>query len=374
MMKNALLVVSSCVALAVVARTAHAQVLTLSNASANSTALSATSSASNATAVVASATGGGHGVYGATNNTSYAGVYGYNSATTGNAYGVYGVSNSTAGSGAGIFGSGNSGVMGQGPAVGVLGNSTGGVGVEGTSTGGEGVYATSSTNNAIEAYNSGSGGSAVYAHCGTSGGYAIAGRNSVANNTGIAIYGDDTSTSGWSGLFTGRVYVGSTLVVNGTPEANQSTFSPISDARLKKNIEPLRDALNAILEFHGKTWQWKDPSARANQTGVISGFIAQDVEKVRPDWVIDDNGLKRISIPGQGLEALTVESIRELKVENDDLRIRSANLEDRVKSLEAGRRPLVSGLGERGIGLGLCAIAGAIVVATRRRRSDEVSG
>jgi hypothetical protein len=92
--------------------------------------------------------------------------------------------------------------------------------------------------------------------------------------------------------------------------------------------------------------------------------VAQDVERVLPEWVrTDERGYKVISIPGQGLEALTVESVQELKRDNDELR-------ERVRALEAGRRPLISGLGEGGLGLGLVAIAGAFVFPRRRRSKD----
>jgi hypothetical protein len=44
------------------------------------------------------------------------------------------------------------------------------------------------------------------------------------------------------------------------------------------------------------------------------GFIAQEVEKVMPEWIgpNDEHGFKTIAIPGHSLEALVVESIRTL--------------------------------------------------------------
>jgi hypothetical protein len=64
------------------------------------------------------------------------------------------------------------------------------------------------------------------------------------------------------------------------------------------------------------------------------------------------------------LAALEVESIRTLKTENDDLR-------ERVKSLEAGRRPLISGFGEGSFGFGLMAVAGAVILTRSRRSHSE---
>jgi hypothetical protein len=317
----------------------------------------------------------GYGIYGT--STSNYGVYG----TSAGGPGIYGTTTAANGvavvasgggtaleattsatNGTGVDGEDNSsggvGVYGSGASYGVYGSSNG-TAVAGISTSGEGVYATSSTNNAIEAYNSGNGGSAVYGHCGTSGGYAIAGRNAVANNTGVAIYGEDYSSSGYAGLFQGRTNTTGCIQYNGTNE-----FGCTSDRRLKKNIAPLTSALDALLRLKGVTYEWKKPEEQGkNAIGRQTGFIAQEVEAVFPNWV-DENadGFKTLAIQPAHVTALEVEAIRTLKMENDDLK-------DRVKALEAGRRPLVSGLGEGGIGFGLCALAGAIVVATRRRRS-----
>jgi hypothetical protein len=89
------------------------------------------------------------------------------------------------------------------------------------------------------------------------------------------------------------------------------------------------------------------------------GFIAQEVEKVMPEWVgVDKEGFKTLNLTG--MEPMVVESLRTLKTENDELR-------ERVRALEAGRRPMISGLGEGGIGFGLAVVAGAVVFVRRRR-------
>jgi hypothetical protein len=84
---------------------------------------------------------------------------------------------------------------------------------------------------------------------------------------------------------------------------------------------------------------------------------------VFPEWVgTDRDGFKTVNLTG--IEALTVESVRALKQENDDLR-------GRVRALEMARRPpLFSGFGEGALGFGFCAIAGALLVAGRRRVRD----
>lgn len=80
---------------------------------------------------------------------------------------------------------------------------------------------------------------------------------------------------------------------------------------------------------------------------------------MKPEWVgTDDKGYKNIDM--SRLPVLLVGSVQALKAENDELR-------ERVKALEAGRRPLVSGFGEGGVGLGLMALAGAVIISRRKR-------
>jgi hypothetical protein len=110
-----------------------------------------------------------------------------------------------------------------------------------------------------------------------------------------------------------------------------------SDARLKKNIAPLPDALSRLLRLRGVTYEWIDPAKHGYLTGPQTGMIAQEVEKVFPEWVgTDRDGYKTLSI--RGFEALAVESFRALRTENDDLRRQVADLSsraDRTVKLEA---------------------------------------
>ncbi|MGH7435464.1 MAG: tail fiber domain-containing protein [Polyangiaceae bacterium] len=138
--------------------------------------------------------------------------------------------------------------------------------------------------------------------------------------------------------------------------------------RLKKNIQPLQNSLDTLVRLRPVSFEWKEPSDHA-PAGTQVGLIAQEVEKVRPDWVgVDANGFKTLN--PKGLEIMLVDGVKTLKLENEALKAESDDLRQRVRSLEAGRRPLVSGVGEGGIGLGLCAMAVA-VVATRRKRLDQ---
>jgi Chaperone of endosialidase len=136
-----------------------------------------------------------------------------------------------------------------------------------------------------------------------------------------------------------------------------------SDQRLKQNIEPLTGALDKLLQLKGVTFEWKNPEDHGDHKGTQTGVIAQEVEKVFPQWVREtEKGVKNVDPDARTMVALTVEGFRELKAQNDELRLR-------VQSLEAGRRPMISGIGEGGVGLGLIAVAGAVLIS-RRRRSE----
>ena len=90
-----------------------------------------------------------------------------------------------------------------------------------------------------------------------------------------------------------------------------------SDFRLKRDIEPLHSALDKVLKLRGVQFRWKDEEKHG--AGKWTGFVAQEVEKVFPDWVIEGaDGYKLLT--DQGLGAVLVESIRELKSEVDELR------------------------------------------------------
>lgn len=103
-----------------------------------------------------------------------------------------------------------------------------------------------------------------------------------------------------------------------------------SDARLKKNILPLGEALKKMLSLKGVTYQWQEPEKHGNMDGTYMGMTAQDIEKVFPEWVTTKDGVKYVGYIG--FEALTVEAVRELKEENDALKKRLEVLESKIEN------------------------------------------
>ncbi len=116
-----------------------------------------------------------------------------------------------------------------------------------------------------------------------------------------------------------------------------NTWTIFSDRRLKKNIKPLPDALDRLLQLRGVTFEWLDGS-RSGGGGTQLGLIADEVQAAFPQWVGRDlNGYQTLTIGG--FEALTAEAVRELRSEKDGeiaaLRSQLAESQARLAALEA---------------------------------------
>jgi hypothetical protein len=87
-----------------------------------------------------------------------------------------------------------------------------------------------------------------------------------------------------------------------------------SDERLKDNIVSIDTALEKVCDLRGVYFEMKSrPGVRK------AGFIAQEVEKVLPEVVSEnDEGIK--SVAYGNITALIVEAIKELKDEVNDLK------------------------------------------------------
>ncbi|MEQ8771145.1 MAG: tail fiber domain-containing protein [Phycisphaerales bacterium] len=143
----------------------------------------------------------------------------------------------------------------------------------------------------------------------------------------VAMNIDDTARVGIGLGFTTPDFL---LEVNGSAgKPGGGSWSNSSDERLKKNITKIDGALDTLLALKGVHFEYKDPEAINELPGVRTGFIAQEVETVIPDWISEgDDGFKRMTI--RGFEALAVESLREQQEQ-------IAALEARIESMEAQR-------------------------------------
>jgi hypothetical protein len=112
----------------------------------------------------------------------------------------------------------------------------------------------------------------------------------------------------------GNLTVSGDVVAYGSP----------SDKRLKENIKPIESALDKVEKLQGVTFDWKDKKQdkaydpdQAWKEDI--GFIAQDVQKVIPELVREnDNGM--LSMRHQGIAPILLEAIKELKAEIEELK------------------------------------------------------
>ncbi len=122
---------------------------------------------------------------------------------------------------------------------------------------------------------------------------------------------------------------------NGTAtKFGSSSWTIFSDARLKKNVAPLDGSLERLLKLRSVNFDWND---ERNGQGRQTGFIAQEVQQVFPDWV-KTNPSGYLTVEHKGFESQTVQALRELRAEKDaQLAQRDATiaaLEQRIRDLE----------------------------------------
>ena len=117
------------------------------------------------------------------------------------------------------------------------------------------------------------------------------------------------------------------LVVNWTVNANSFIYT--SDRRLKQNIETIKWWLSSVLSLRWVKFDWKD-----NGTSDI-WLIAQEVEQILPDTVVELESTKKKAVKYGNLVAVLIEAIKDLSIKNkiqekliDDLELRINKLEN----------------------------------------------
>ncbi|MBI5479491.1 MAG: tail fiber domain-containing protein [Deltaproteobacteria bacterium] len=150
-----------------------------------------------------------------------------------------------------------------------------------------------------------------------------------------------------------------------------------SDERLKKSIASLDGALSKLAGLRPVTFEWRSAEFPDRHLGAGRqyGLIAQEVERVAPDFVDrGDDGYMSVKY-GPEVSMLTMQAIKELKTEKDQLAGEVADLRSRLARLEAAA-PQGEHAGRTTapwLGLGL-AVAVIGVVGIRRRRGPEADG
>ena len=90
-------------------------------------------------------------------------------------------------------------------------------------------------------------------------------------------------------------------------------FTSLSDRTQKEDIRPIENSIEIVKQLNGVRYKWKN-----NQNAPSIGLIAQDVEEVIPEVVVEmADGLKSVSY--ENIVAVLIEAIKEQQVRIEEL-------------------------------------------------------
>jgi hypothetical protein len=166
------------------------------------------------------------------------------------------------------------------------------------------------------------------------------GYNSGYNETGsYRLYIASSSTSSpliWGDLQNNRMVVSGnsannpnnfTFFVNGSAGGSLG-WNTTSDVRFKTNISVLTNALSTVMALRGVRYEWNNKEDFDAKMHI--GFIAQEVKSVLPE-VVTGSEETSYSMQYAPITALLVEAIKELKNENEALKLRLEQIEKQLK-------------------------------------------
>jgi hypothetical protein len=123
------------------------------------------------------------------------------------------------------------------------------------------------------------------------------------------------------------------LYVTGSTYSSNG-YASGSDLRWKKNLQPLENKINGLMQLNGYKFNWrKDEFPEMNfDSETQIGLIAQDVEKVFPELVrTDNNGFKAVSY--EKLSVILLEGMKEQQKQIESLNEKISRLEKSVELL-----------------------------------------
>lgn len=116
-----------------------------------------------------------------------------------------------------------------------------------------------------------------------------------------------------SGTVTATIFNGASSTLSGTLTA--ASIVETSSITLKENVNPIKNALDALLQLNGVTYDRKDKSA-INE----AGFLAEEVEKVLPNLVTKDAWGRPYGINYTKFSAYLIEAVKVLVKDIEELK------------------------------------------------------
>jgi hypothetical protein len=158
-------------------------------------------------------------------------------------------------------------------------------------------------------------------------------------NSGVtsAVAGTGVSVSGATGAVTisiGQAVATSSsptfagLTINGAITATGDiTAYYSSDRRFKSNIQLIPDALQKVTKLNGVTWTWNDDVNEVTKTTPNTGLIAQEVQEVLPEVVMErEDG--HLGLDYSKMVGLLVEAIKEQQTQIHSLTLEIEKLKE----------------------------------------------
>lgn len=107
-----------------------------------------------------------------------------------------------------------------------------------------------------------------------------------------------------------------------------TAFITSSDARMKKQITPLRESLSLLLQLKGYNYYWKEESIDSAKQ---IGLIAQEVRGLFPE-LVKENADGKLAVNYVGLIPVMIESIKSQQQQIDELKTMLEEVVSRKKS------------------------------------------
>jgi hypothetical protein len=99
--------------------------------------------------------------------------------------------------------------------------------------------------------------------------------------------------------------------INASGIVTATDFNSTSDLNLKYNVETVENALDTVNALRGVSFNWKENDRKSY------GVIAQELEEILPDLVIDGE-IKTVNY--NGIIGVLIEAVKELKKEVEELK------------------------------------------------------
>jgi hypothetical protein len=116
---------------------------------------------------------------------------------------------------------------------------------------------------------------------------------------------------------------------------HQGEVSTLSDARVKRGVEPVEGALETVTQLQGVRYEWDDTVAESSPDDERHlGFLAQDVEHVLPE-AVDGDSDGWMGTVDDAFTPMLVEAIKEQQAVIDEQQETLDAQADRIEALES---------------------------------------